>query len=60
MSVYLLASSLVTTILIPAAEFADGGQAKGSALAWLISRVTGAVSPSSPGTHDTLISVGGR
>ena len=35
MSVYLLASSLFTTILIPAAEFADGGAANGRALAWL-------------------------
>ncbi|MEU4221667.1 amino acid transporter [Actinoplanes sp. NPDC026623] len=35
MSVYLLSSSLVTTILIPAAEFADGGAANGRALAWL-------------------------
>ncbi|WP_041842942.1 APC family permease [Actinoplanes friuliensis] len=35
MSVYLLASSLVTTILIPAAEFAEGGAANGRALAWL-------------------------
>jgi hypothetical protein len=35
MSVYLLASSLVTTILIPAAEFAEGGEANGRALAWL-------------------------
>ncbi|MEV6602132.1 amino acid transporter [Actinoplanes sp. NPDC051346] len=35
MSVYLLASSLVTTLLIPAAEFGEGGAAKGRALAWL-------------------------
>ncbi|GIF17097.1 APC family permease [Actinoplanes teichomyceticus] len=35
MSVYLLASSFVTTVLIPAAEFADGGSANGRALAWL-------------------------
>ena len=35
MSVYLLASSLVTTVLIPAAEFEEGGQANGRALAWL-------------------------
>nr|WP_239087826.1 amino acid transporter [Actinoplanes digitatis] len=35
MSVYLLSSSLVTTILIPAGEFAEGGAANGRALAWL-------------------------
>ncbi|MEU7905120.1 amino acid transporter [Actinoplanes sp. NPDC049118] len=35
MSVYLLSSSLVTTILIPPAEFAEGGAANGRALAWL-------------------------
>ncbi|MDT5037721.1 MAG: hypothetical protein QOE03_2906 [Micromonosporaceae bacterium] len=35
MSVYLLASSFVTTVLIPAAEFAEGGEANGRALAWL-------------------------
>ncbi|MBB4751146.1 hypothetical protein BJ964_005307 [Actinoplanes lobatus] len=35
MSVYLLASSVVTTVLIPAAEFEEGGAANGRALAWL-------------------------
>ncbi|WP_211247633.1 APC family permease [Cryptosporangium arvum] len=35
MSVYLLASSFVTTVLIPAAEFDEGGGANGRALAWL-------------------------
>ena len=35
MSVYLLCSSLVTTLLIPAAEFEDGGSANGRALAFL-------------------------
>src|SRR5436190_6821494 len=35
MSVYLIASSLVTTLLIPASEFEDGGSANGRALAFL-------------------------
>jgi hypothetical protein len=35
MSVLLIGSSLVTTILIPASEFADGGKASGRALAFL-------------------------
>jgi len=35
MSVYLLATSVVTTVLIPAAEFEEGGQANGRALAYL-------------------------
>jgi hypothetical protein len=35
MSVYLIASSLVTTILIPADKFAAGGEANGRALAYL-------------------------
>jgi amino acid transporter len=35
MSVYLLAASFVTTVLIPADEFAPGGEASGRALAWL-------------------------
>ena len=35
MSVYLLSSSLVTTLLIPAKEFAAGGEANGRALAYL-------------------------
>lgn len=35
MSVALVASSLATTILIPAAEFAEGGRAYGRALAYL-------------------------
>src|SRR5207244_2957157 len=35
MSVYLLASSFVTTVLIPAAQFKPGGAANGRALAWL-------------------------
>lgn len=35
MSVYLLAASLVTTVLIPHKEFEAGGAANGRALAWL-------------------------
>jgi hypothetical protein len=35
MSVYLLAASFVTTVLIPPAEFQPGGAANGRALAWL-------------------------
>jgi hypothetical protein len=35
MSVFLISSSLVTTILIPAADFEPGGQANGRALAYL-------------------------
>jgi hypothetical protein len=35
MSVYLLATTLVTVVLIPAAEFGEGGQANGRALAYL-------------------------
>jgi hypothetical protein len=35
MSVLLMASSVVTTMLIPAAEFAEGGQANGRAISYL-------------------------
>jgi hypothetical protein len=35
MSVFLITSSLVTTLLIPAAKFQDGGEANGRALAYL-------------------------
>jgi hypothetical protein len=35
MSVFLIATSFVTTVLIPAKEFADGGQANGRAMAYL-------------------------
>ena len=35
MSVYLLATSFITTVLIPPAQFEDGGEASGRALAYL-------------------------
>jgi hypothetical protein len=41
MSVFLLTSSLVTTVLIPAAEFQPGGEANGRALAYLAHRYLG-------------------
>lgn len=41
MSVFLLSSSLVTTLLIPAAEFQPGGAANGRALAYLAHRSLG-------------------
>jgi hypothetical protein len=41
MSVYLICSSLVTTLLIPAREFQDGGSANGRALAYLAHRYLG-------------------
>lgn len=41
MSVYLLAASLVTTVLIPHKEFEAGGAANGRALAWLAHKHVG-------------------
>ncbi|GLW33325.1 amino acid transporter [Actinoplanes regularis] len=41
MSGYLLTSSVVTTVLIPAEEFATGGDANGRALAWLAHKYLG-------------------
>jgi hypothetical protein len=41
MSVYLIGSSLVTSLLIPAAEFAEGGKANGRALAYLAHQLMG-------------------
>ncbi|HEX6686294.1 MAG TPA: hypothetical protein VF062_26215 [Candidatus Limnocylindrales bacterium] len=41
MSVYLISTSLVTTVLIPAAEFEPGGQANGRALAYLAHELLG-------------------
>ncbi|MEV6493208.1 amino acid transporter, partial [Actinoplanes sp. NPDC051633] len=43
MSVYLLAASFVTTVLIPAPEFQPGGAANGRALAWLAHEELGEV-----------------
>jgi hypothetical protein len=43
MSVFLLGSSVVTTTLIPAAEFAKGGEANGRALAYLAHELLGEV-----------------
>ncbi|MCW2504981.1 MAG: amino acid transporter [Actinomycetia bacterium] len=43
MSVYLIATSFVTTVLIPAKEFGPGGEARGRALAYLAHRDLGEV-----------------
>jgi hypothetical protein len=43
MSVFLLGSSIVTTVLIPAREFAEGGSANGRALAYLAHHMLGNV-----------------
>ncbi|MDQ3069469.1 MAG: amino acid transporter [Acidobacteriota bacterium] len=43
MSVYLVTSSIVTTLLIPAAEFERGGEAYGRALAYLAHRDLGSI-----------------
>ncbi|MFN8494563.1 MAG: hypothetical protein U0350_43580 [Caldilineaceae bacterium] len=41
MSVFLITSSLITTVLIPASEFAEGGAANGRALAYLAHEMLG-------------------
>ncbi len=41
MSVFLIATSLVSTLLIPAHDFADGGPANGRAMAYLAHRMLG-------------------
>lgn len=43
MSVYLVATSFITTVLIPAKEFEEGGEANGRALAYLAHEHLGAV-----------------
>ena len=43
MSVFLLATSVITTVLIPPAAFAPGGEANGRAMAWLAHHYTGNV-----------------
>lgn len=42
MSVYLMSTSFLTTVMIPAKEFEDGGQANGRALAFLAHELFGA------------------
>ena len=41
MSVYLIATSLITTVIIPPAAFAEGGEANGRALAYLAHELLG-------------------
>ena len=41
MSVYLITTSFITTVLIPAEEFAEGGEANGRALAFLAHEMLG-------------------
>ena len=43
MSVFLIATSFVTTILIPPREFADGGEANGRAMAYLAHHYLGSI-----------------
>ena len=43
MSVFLMATSVITTVLIPAKAFQEGGDANGRAMAWLAHHYTGNV-----------------
>ena len=43
MSVFLMATSVITTVLIPARAFREGGDANGRAMAWLAHHYTGNV-----------------
>ncbi len=43
MSVFLMATSVITTVLIPARAFAEGGDANGRAMAWLAHHYAGNV-----------------
>ena len=43
MSVFLIATSVITTVLIPAKAFQEGGDANGRAMAWLAHHYTGNV-----------------
>lgn len=43
MSVFLIATSVITTVLIPAAAFQEGGEANGRAMAWLAHQYAGSV-----------------
>ncbi|SEC48299.1 amino acid transporter [Terriglobus roseus] len=43
MSVFLISTSIITTVLIPAKEFAEGGEANGRAMAWLAHHYAGNV-----------------
>ena len=43
MSVFLMATSVITTVLIPAKAFAEGGEANGRAMAWLAHHYAGNV-----------------
>ncbi|MGI4980478.1 MAG: hypothetical protein ACRYHB_08770 [Janthinobacterium lividum] len=43
MSVFLIATSVITTVLIPASAFQEGGDANGRAMAWLAHQYAGSV-----------------
>ena len=43
MSVFLMATSVITTVLIPARAFQEGGEANGRAMAWLAHQYAGTI-----------------